>query len=199
MSTTLTPQLLLETYRAGIFPMADPDTDHIHWFCPDPRAIIDLDAFHIPQTLAQTVRQRRFEVRIDTAFEQVIRACADRPEDSWISPDIIDVYHTLHRMGIAHSVEAWQGDTLAGGLYGVAIGGAFFGESMFHRITDAGKVALVALIDRMHQRNYQLLDIQFITPHLARFGATEIARGAFLANLEHALTANCTFTDPQSS
>ena len=196
MRLTLSPELLLQTYRAGIFPMADPDADEIHWFCPDPRAVIDLDRFCIARTLRQTIRQRRFDIRIDAAFDAVIHACADREDDTWISPAIIDVFCRLHHMGVAHSVEAWQGDRLAGGLYGVAIGGVFFGESMFHRITDAGKVALAALVDRMRARRYQLLDIQFLTPHLVRFGAREIPRATFLARLQHALTLNCTFTEP---
>jgi leucyl/phenylalanyl-tRNA--protein transferase len=186
MQPVLAPHLLLEAYRLGIFPMADED-GRIRWFSPDPRAIIDLDRFHVPRTLRQVYRQRRFEVRVDTAFERVIRACADRPEPTWISPEIIHAYTRLHGLGHAHSVESWQMGHLVGGLYGVALGGAFFGESMFHHIADASKVALVALVERLTQRGFFLLDVQFHTPHLARFGAREIPRAEYLQRLQQAV------------
>ncbi len=194
MQAVLAPHLLLEAYRLGIFPMADED-GQIRWFSPDPRAIIELDRFHVPRTLRQVYRQRRFDVRVDTAFGRVIQACADRPEPAWISPEIIQVYTHLHRLGHAHSVESWQGDCLAGGLYGVALGGAFFGESMFHRLTDASKVALVALVERLTQQGFCLLDVQFHTPHLARFGAREIPRAEYLQRLQQAVLQPCRFLD----
>jgi len=194
MQTILAPHLLLEAYRLGIFPMADED-GQIRWFSPDPRAIIEPDRFHIPRTLRQVYRQHRFDVRVDTAFERVIRACADRPEPTWISSQIIDAYTRLHRLGHAHSVESWQRDRLVGGLYGVALGGAFFGESMFHRVTDASKVALVALVDRLTRRGFSLLDVQFHTPHLARFGAREICRNDYLRRLRRAVLQPCRFGD----
>ena len=194
MQPVLAPHLLLEAYRLGIFPMADED-GQIRWFSPDPRAIIELDRFHVPRTLRQVYRQGRFDVRVDTAFERVIRACADRPEPTWISSEIIEAYTCLHSLGHAHSVESWQGDCLAGGLYGVALGGAFFGESMFHRITDASKVALVALVERLTQRGFCLLDVQFHTPHLARFGVREVARAEYLQRLQRAVLQPCRFAD----
>ncbi|HUW81707.1 MAG TPA: leucyl/phenylalanyl-tRNA--protein transferase [Phycisphaerae bacterium] len=194
MQTMLAPHLLLEAYRLGIFPMADED-GQIRWFSPDPRAIIELDRFHVPRTLRQVYRQHRFDVRVDTAFERVIRACADRPEPTWISPEIIQAYTRLHRLGHAHSVESWQGGCLVGGLYGVALGGAFFGESMFHRVTDASKVGLVVLVERLTQRGFCLLDVQFHTPHLARFGVQEIPRAEYLRRLQRAVLKTCRFVD----
>jgi len=194
MQPVLAPHLLLEAYRLGIFPMADED-GQIRWFSPDPRAIIELDRFHIPRTLRQVYRQGRFDVRVDTAFDRVIRACADRPEPTWISPEIIQAYTGLYRCGHAHSVESWQGGCLVGGLYGVALGGAFFGESMFHRVTDASKVALMALVERLTQRGFCLLDVQFDTPHLARFGTGEIPRAEYLRRLQQAVLQPCRFVD----
>jgi leucyl/phenylalanyl-tRNA--protein transferase len=192
MHEQLTPELLLQAYRMGIFPMGEPD-GQIYWYSPDPRAVIELDEFHVSKTLAQRYRQRRFEIRCDHAFDRVIAACADRSEGTWISGQIVDAYTALHRAGHAHSVEAWQEDQLVGGLYGVTIGGAFFGESMFHRVTDASKVALVWLVERLRQRNYCLLDVQFITEHLARFGATQIPRDEYHRRLDEALDRDCTF------
>jgi len=189
----LTPEVLVAAYAHGIFPM-DVDGE-IRWFSPDPRAILDLDAFHVPKSLAQRYRSGRFEIRIDTAFQEVITCCADRPESTWISPPIIEAYTELHRRGIAHSVESWHEGMLAGGLYGVAIGGAFFGESMFHRRTDASKVALVALVERLRARGFLLLDVQFLTPHLQRFGAREIPRETYLARLQEALAVDTRFAD----
>ena len=191
----LDPALVIRAYREGIFPMA-MENGEIAWFSPDPRGIIPLDDFHIPARLARAVRGNRFDVRIDTAFESVMRACADRQDDdggTWISEEIIECYVTLHRLGIAHSVETWQGDMLAGGLYGVHLGGAFFGESMFHRATDASKVALVALVDRLRRRSFRLLDIQWVTPHLEQFGVVEIPRDEYLALLQSALKRDVAF------
>ncbi len=184
--TVLTPELVLQAYRVGIFPMAGPDGE-IAWFSPDPRCIFPLDAFRTPRSLRQTIRRGRFEVRINSAFDEVVAGCADRAEGTWISPEIARVYGALHRAGQAHSVEAWHAGELAGGLYGVAIGGAFFGESMFTRVTDASKVALVALVERLRARGFTLLDTQWATPHLERFGAREIPRREYLRRLAAAV------------
>ena len=188
------PAVLLKAYRHGVFPMAMDDGE-IGWFSPDPRGILPLSTFRVPARLARVVRQGRFEITTDRAFEAVMRACADRPDGTWISEEIVESYLALHRVGLAHSVEAWQGAVLVGGLYGVHLGGAFFGESMFHRVTDASKVALVALVDRLVRQGVLLLDIQWITPHLERFGAVEIARPAYLALLKKALQRECVFLD----
>ena len=167
--------MLVSAYASGWFPMAD-EHGEIRWYSPDPRGIIPLDGFHVPSRLARVVRRGAFEIQIDRAFHDVIRACAAAERDpqdpgSWISADIVESYGALHEAGVAHSVEAWQDGRLAGGLYGVALGGAFFGESMFHRVTDASKVALVALVERMRSRGYRLLDTQWTTEHLRQFGA----------------------------
>lgn len=187
------PALLVRAYREGIFPMALDDGE-IGWFSPDPRGIIPLDTFHVPSRLARVVRSGRFEIRVDTAFERVMRACGERPgEGTWISEEIIDSYLALFRLGLAHSVEVWRHARLVGGLYGVALGGAFFGESMFHHETDASKVALVALVDRLERRGFTLLDTQWVTEHLEQFGATEIPRREYLRRLGTALARNCSF------
>lgn len=190
----LSPDKLLWAYQNGIFPMAD-DIGKVRWLAPDPRAIIELDHFIISRSLRTTVRRKTYEVHVNRAFEDVITACGDRSEGTWISPDIRHAYVDLHHAGYAHSVEAWQNGELAGGLYGVAIGGAFFGESMFHRATDASKVALVHLVQRMRDRKFTLLDIQFITPHLSQFGAIEIPRIEYERRLRRAVHLNRTFVD----
>ena len=146
------PELLLQGYRLGVFPMAMND-DLIEWFSPDPRAVLPLDDFHVPHALRRLLRKKPFEITIDKAFSAVIQACAER-ENTWINRDIIDSYTRLHELGHAHSVEAWKENRLAGGLYGVAVGGAFFGESMFHRVTDASKIALVALVEHLRARKF---------------------------------------------
>ena len=192
MMDELTPDLLLSAYAQGVFPM-DVDGE-IRWFCPDPRAIIELDEFRVSRTLRQTCRQGRFDLRVNTAFSAVIRACADRKEGTWISPEIIVAYERLHRLGFAHSVEAHRDGELAGGLYGVALAGAFFGESMFYVQRDASKVALVHLVERLRHRGYVLLDVQFLTPHLERLGASEIPRKEYLTRLLGALDLRCRFT-----
>jgi leucyl/phenylalanyl-tRNA--protein transferase len=191
---TLSPALIEHAYRQGIFPMAD-DGD-ILWFSPDPRAIIPLEPehFHVPRSLRQTIRQGRFEIRIDQDFAGVMAGCADRTE-TWISEEINEVYQAMHRLGKAHTVEAWRDGQLVGGLYGVSLGGAFMGESMFSRETDASKVCLVALVERLRERGYSLLDSQFHTPHLARFGLTLIPRQTYLIRLAHALRQACRFVD----
>ncbi|RMF83576.1 MAG: leucyl/phenylalanyl-tRNA--protein transferase [Planctomycetota bacterium] len=194
MNPELTPELVLRGYAAGAFPMADPDGE-IYWFSPDPRGIFELDAFRVPRSLRPVINQRRFDVRINTCFADVIAACADRAEGTWISDAIIDVYVQLHLWGFAHSVECWRDGELAGGLYGVALGGAFFGESMFHRQTDASKVALVMLVERLRARRFTLLDTQWPTPHLRRFGAVEIPRDEYMRRLRAALELDRCFAD----
>jgi leucyl/phenylalanyl-tRNA---protein transferase len=189
--------LLLSAYASGWFPMAGED-GLIRWYSPDPRGIIPLDRFHVPSRLARAVRRGTYRIEIDTTFEEVIRACAEAtrdPEDpgSWINAEIIESYLGLHAIGYAHSVETWQGDRLVGGLYGVSLGGAFFGESMFHRATDASKVALVALVTRLRERGFELLDTQWTTEHLEQFGAVEISRVDYLRRLERALDMECHF------
>jgi leucyl/phenylalanyl-tRNA--protein transferase len=192
MSTVrLTPELLLAAYRQGIFPMAD-EHGEIGWYEPIRRAIIPLDErFHVPRRLARTVRSGFFTVTYDTAFEQVITACAAPApgrESTWISPEIIRAYSELHRLGYAHSVECWRDGQLAGGLYGVAVGGLFAGESMFHRVRDASKVALVHLVERLRRGGFVLLDSQFIVgPHLLQFGTIEISRAEYHRLLRAAL------------
>ena len=163
----------------------------IEWFSPDPRGIIPLDRFHVPHGLRRSLRKGRFEVRIDSAFRRVMEACATRAE-TWISPVIIESYCLLHDRGWAHSVECWRAGKLAGGLYGVAIGGAFFGESMFSIETDASKIALHALVERMVGRGFLLLDIQWATPHLSQFGCREISRRRYTGILREALAVETT-------
>jgi leucyl/phenylalanyl-tRNA---protein transferase len=170
------------------------DGGRIRWYSPNPRGIIPLDRFHVPSRLARVIRQGRFEIRADSAFRQVIEACAaDRDEGTWISDEIVESYCALHEAGRAHSIEAWSDGRLAGGLYGVALGGAFFGESMFHHVRDASKVALAALVDRLRSQGFALLDVQWVTPHLETFGAIEIPRRRYLMMLEEALRLNRSF------
>ena len=170
------------------------ENNEIGWFSPDPRGILPIDSFHLPARLARLVRSGRFEVSVDRVFEGVMRACAERPGDgTWISEEILECYVAIHRLGLAHSVEVWQDGALAGGLYGVHLGGAFFGESMFHRVRDASKVALAALVDRLQRRGFVLLDTQWVTPHLQQFGAIEIPRREYLARLKRALAKDCAF------
>ncbi len=178
-------ELLLQGYRLGVFPMAMED-DSIAWFSPDPRAILPLEDFHVPHALGRVVRKKVFEVKIDSCFGEVLRRCAER-KDTWINAEIIESYERLHELGYAHSVEAWRNDKLAGGLYGVAVGGAFFGESMFHRVTDASKIALVALVEHLRAQKFALLDTQWTTPHLQQFGAIEIPRERYLKMLRRAV------------
>lgn len=188
--------LLVSAYASGWFPMAVGERD-IRWFSPDPRGIIPLDAFHVPRRLARVVRRGVFRIEINRRFEDVIRGCAlaDRDDEggTWIDDEIFESYCAMHEAGYAHSVEAWIGDRLAGGLYGVALGGAFFGESMFHEVTDASKVALVALVERLRERDFTLLDTQWTTPHLEQFGAVEIPRARYLRMLAVALERDCVF------
>jgi leucyl/phenylalanyl-tRNA--protein transferase len=188
--------LLVSAYAGGWFPMA-VEGGEIRWFSPDPRGIIPLDTFHVSRRLARVVRSGAFTIQVDRDFEAVIRSCAlaDRDDDggTWIDGEIYDSYCALHEAGYAHSVEAWQDGVLAGGLYGVALGGAFFGESMFHRVTDASKVALVALVERMRERGFTLLDTQWTTEHLEQFGAVDIPRDEYLRRLDAALRLDRSF------
>lgn len=177
--------------------MGMPDGS-VQWFSPDPRGIIPLDTFHVPRRLARAARTAGasgIEVRIDTAFVDVVKACAERSDGdgTWITSEILDSYESLFSLGFAHSVEVWQEGALTGGLYGVAVGCAFFGESMFHRATDASKIALVALVDRMRARGFTLLDIQWVTPHLEQFGAIEVPRSQYLKLLAAAVEGDCRF------
>jgi leucyl/phenylalanyl-tRNA--protein transferase len=183
----LEPDAVLVAYTQGAFPMTDRD-GITRWYTADPRGVIPLDRFHVPGTLAQLVRQRRFDIRINHDFLATMRACMTaHPGGSWISEDLIRVYTELHHMGFAHSVEAWQEGKLAGGLYGVSIGGAFFGESMFHFVRDASKVALVRLVERLRERCFVLLDTQASTAHLERFGCIEMPASEYLVRLRAAL------------
>ena len=188
--------LLVSAYASGWFPMA-MGTGEIRWFSPDPRGIIPLDTFHVPRRLARVVRSRAFDIHINRGFQDVIRSCAlaDRDDEggTWIDQEIFDSYCALHEAGYAHSVEAWQNGQLAGGLYGVALGGAFFGESMFHRVTDASKVALVALVERLREADFTLLDTQWTTEHLEQFGAVDVPRTRYLEMLDDALKRACSF------
>jgi len=190
---TLTPEGVLLAYAHGIFPMADERSGEVLWFRPDPRAILPLDGFHVSRSLARTIKRATFEIRVDTDFEGVMRGCADRPEGTWISERFVEVYAALHRAGKAHSVEAWREGRLVGGTYGLALGGAFMAESMFHRETDASKVALGALVARLREQGFILLDVQYVTPHLESLGAVEITRREYERRLAEALRLDCRF------
>ncbi len=192
-SPAITPEILLRAYAAGVFPMAESaDDPGLFWVEPEIRGIIPLEAFHLPARLARTVRSDRFEIRVDHGFEAVIAACAEsRPDraETWINRRIRALFGELFALGYAHTVECWREERLVGGLYGLALGGAFFGESMFHRETDASKVALVHLVARLRRGGFRLLDAQFQTAHLAQFGTREIPREAYRARLEPAIAA----------
>ncbi len=194
MHPDLTPKCLLSAYAAGVFPMAD-ETEEIHRLAPDPRAIIELEELKISRSLRAVVKRGDLTITIDRAFTETMAACADRAEGTWISTDIAAAYGQLHRLGFGHSVEAWQGSELVGGLYGVAIGGAFFGESMFHRVADASKAALVHLVHRMRDRGMVLLDVQFMTDHLRSLGAREIPRSDYERRLHDAVRMRKSFTN----
>lgn len=187
----IAPEVLLQGYRLGVFPMAMPDGE-IEWFSPNRRGVLPLDGFHVPHALKRVVAKGVFEVRADTAFTRVMRHCAERP-DTWINGEIIRSYTRLHELGYAHSIETWQDGNLAGGLYGVALGGAFFGESMFHHVTDASKVALCALVDRLRAQRFILLDTQWLTSHLQRFGGVEISRRQYMHLLTRAVALERSF------
>ena len=198
----LAPRRLLSAYACGAFPMPDAGQPHrMLWYSPDPRAALPLDErFHVTRRLRRTIRSGQFVCTIDRAFRAVMLGCADRQEGSWITEDFLAAYGLLHELGFAHSVEAWEtgqgpgrGEP-AGGIYGVALGGAFFAESMFHRLTDAGKVALARLVEHIRGRGFRLLDVQWATPHLCSFGAYEMPREEYLSLLAEALAARVTFT-----
>jgi leucyl/phenylalanyl-tRNA--protein transferase len=182
----LDPDVLLRAYSIGLFPMGDAESDEIDWYSPDPRAIIPLSGLKISKSLRKTIKQEIFTVTTDQAFEKVMRHCADR-SSTWITEEIIAAYCDLHKLGFGHSVECRQDGELVGGLYGVSLGGAFFGESMFHHVTDASKVALVGLVQHMNRRGLELLDVQFMTEHLRSLGAIEIDREEYLGRLKSAL------------
>jgi leucyl/phenylalanyl-tRNA---protein transferase len=188
----ISPGLLLNAYRSGIFPMADGREGEIRWYMPLQRAVFPLEAVKISRSLRRTMNKNVFSVRIDTAFEEVMRGCARRDE-TWISEAIVQSYIQLFHLRFAHSVESWHEGKLVGGLYGVALGGAFFGESMFSTMTDASKVAFAHLVRRLREREFSLLDAQFMTPHLARLGAVEISKEEYATRLQHALLQNRVF------
>lgn len=193
----LTADVLLRAYATGVFPMARNRHDaKLYWIDPDQRGVIPLDGFHVPRSLRKVLKQDLFELRVDTAFEPVVRLCAaptpDRP-DTWINDEILRLFTELHRLGMAHSVETWRDGRLVGGLYGLSLGAAFFGESMFSRATDASKVALVHLVARLKRGGYLLLDTQFVTEHLERFGAVEIPRHHYLRLLAGAVDHKAEF------
>jgi leucyl/phenylalanyl-tRNA---protein transferase len=194
----LTPEILVRAYAAGIFPMADSaDDPELFWVDPRRRGVLPLDAFHVPRRLCRVVRRQIFEIRCDSAFEDVIRGCAEASEkrpNTWINDEIVRLYAALFARGAAHSVECWRDGRLAGGLYGVSLGAAFFGESMFSHETDASKVALVHLVARLRLGGFRLLDTQFLTPHLARFGGIEISRSHYHRLLAEALTYRAVFS-----
>ena len=184
------PQLLVEAYSRGYFPMADSETGELGWYTADPRAMLPLDPFHVPRRLERTLKSAPFSYTRDACFERVMRACADR-DDTWINEALVQSYVRLHELGFAHSVETWQDGELVGGLYGVALGGAFFGESMFNRVSDASKAALVHLAGHLHERGFRMLEIQMVTPLTAQFKPRLISRREYLPLLTEAITTEC--------
>ncbi|SDG48052.1 leucyl/phenylalanyl-tRNA--protein transferase [Roseospirillum parvum] len=193
----LTPELVVRAYTIGVFPMAkarhDPD---VYWVDPEERGILPLDTFHVPRSLAKVLRRQPFRVTVNRAFEQTIAGCAEATEDrpeTWINPEIERLFVQLHRLGLAHSVETWQGERLVGGIYGLALAGAFFGESMFSRVPEASKVALVHLVKRLTFGGFTLFDTQFTNPHLLRFGAVDIPRLDYHQRLRQALETPADF------
>lgn len=193
----LTSDLLLRAYAMGIFPMARSRTDpRLYWIDPDQRGVLPLEAFHVPRSLKKMLNRGLFELRVDSAFQAVMQGCAESTEgrpDTWINEEIVRLFVELHHLGMAHSIETWRDGNLVGGLYGLSLGAAFFGESMFSRETDASKVALVDLVARLKRGGYQLLDTQFVTEHLSRFGAVEIARHRYLKLLANAVELPAVF------
>ncbi|MGB1252980.1 MAG: leucyl/phenylalanyl-tRNA--protein transferase [Candidatus Promineifilaceae bacterium] len=191
----LSPNLLISAYAQGVFPMAQDD-GQIYWYDPDPRAILPLDGLHVPRRLKQRINRQPFEIRFDYAFRAVMEACAEVTNErrsTWIDENILDSYVHLHQLGYAHSVEAWLDGELVGGLYGVSLRGLFAGESMFHRATDASKICLVYLVRRLTQQGFKLLDVQFQTSHLSKFGVVEIPQAAYKEKLAHALAFDVQF------
>jgi leucyl/phenylalanyl-tRNA---protein transferase len=202
MTTDITPDLVLKAYAYGVFPMAKSRGDSdVFWVQPKLRGVLPLDAFHLPRSLRKRLRQGTFTVTIDQDFEGVMAGCAEATDtraDTWINDRIIQLFNELHRAGVAHSIEVWKDGALAGGLYGLAMGAAFFGESMFSRETDASKVALTHLVGMLKQGGFVLLDTQFITDHLKQFGTIEISQQDYLAQLSDALTQKGRFEGPLS-
>ncbi len=190
----VTPELLLESYANGYFPMAlARDEAELYWFSPEERGVIPLDGFRIPRGLRRALKTRPYRVTVDQDFEGVIRACADTPRDedgTWINAEIIALYTALHHMGHAHSIEVWHEATLVGGLYGVSLGGAFFGESMFSHASDASKIALVRLVEILRAAEYRLLDTQYVNDHLQQFGVQAVPKADYMIKLENALSAS---------
>lgn len=191
-SNILMPEVLLVGYRNGFFPMAETGTGRIAWHRPDPRAIIPMDNVHVSRSLRQAIQRKLFRITFNTAFVDVITRCSER-EESWISDEIIEAYKGLHEMGYAHSAEAWQGSTLVGGLYGVHIGAAFFGESMFSSVSNASKVAFAHLVSRLAHRGFELLDTQYINDFTESLGAIEIPDAEYTALLANAIAHDCSF------
>ncbi len=185
----LTPRVLEYAYRNGYFPMSDPDSGETNWYRPDPRAVLPIDGFHCSRSLTKTLRKKAFRCTFNQNFREVMLACADRPEGSWISEEFLDAYGELHRSGKAHSVEIWSEKTLVGGVYGVALNAAFFAESMFHRQTDASKVALYHLVNRLRECGFHLFEVQFLTEHLKSLGAVEISDDEYAERLLTALAS----------
>ena len=188
----LRPETLLDAYSRGVFPWYNESLP-ICWWSPDPRAIIPLDKFHVSRRLSRTIRAGQFSVTVNRAFAGVMQGCSVRAEGTWITPDMLRGYRRLHEMGHAHSVEAWRGDELAGGVYGVSLGGLFSAESMFHRQSDASSVALAALVERLRARGFALLDVQMVTEHTSKLGAVEIPRPTYLAMLRDAVRFPASF------
>jgi len=189
----LEPETLLSAYQQGIFPWFDEDTP-ILWWSPDPRAILEFDNLYVSKRLARTIRTNKFQVTFDQDFDAVVQGCTYRPEEgTWITPEVANAYGEFHRSGHAHSVEVWQQGVLVGGLYGVAIGGLFAGESMFSTVSDASKIALVALVSRLKEKGYQLFDLQIINEHTSTMGATEIPRDDYLAKIKTAIKKDICF------
>ena len=194
----ITPEQIIEAYKHGVFPMATSRLGEIDWFIADPRTIVPLDErFRVRRSLRQAMRKMDFDIRVNTAFAEVIRACARHDElgeqSVWLSEEMIGLYIDLHQRGMAHSVEAWMNNRLCGGLYGMALNGAFFGESMFTRVSYASQVALVALVERLRARGYRLLDAQMRTPHISHFGAVDLSHDEYLILLHDAMRADCRF------
>lgn len=194
---TITPEQILTAYQHGMFPMARGRYGEVHWYISDPRAVIPLPEFKVRRSLRNAAQKSPYQIRYDTVFPTVIRACARHQdvdnEEVWLSEEMIDLYCELHRRGVAHSVEVWDGDRLVGGLYGIAMHAAFFGESMFSRVSYASQFALLALVERLRRQKFLLLDAQVMTPHLAQFGAVELTHDQYLAMLVQALHEERTF------
>lgn len=199
MSARLTPELLLSAYAQGIFPMAmGRDEAKLYWFEPEQRGVIPLQNFHISRSLAREIRRETLTIRTNTAFRAVVEGCADRPE-TWINDALFTLYDALHAQGFAHSLEVWRGADLVGGIFGITLGGAFFGESMFSRATNASKVALAYTVDRLRRAGFALFDTQYLTPHLASLGGVEIPRAEYQRQLAKALKIEANFTAPEDA